>query len=182
VISRKSPNSWSSISKQIFIPESRHFKLHLMTLAFRIAIQSEALYARLYLLNPRRIDFLTIPLSPETQAKLETTKKLFKKMAAYSNSLGKQLIVLSIPEQFQVLYFEKSMKSKDIDVAFYDRTFSDVALRNKFTWIPTLDRFMKSDGNKDKLFYRLDGHITPAGHEILADVFLERIVPLILRK
>jgi hypothetical protein len=46
----------------------------------------------------------------------------------------------------------------------------------------TLDDFVKAEPAPDALFYRLDGHLTPAGNKVVADVFLQRVVPLLNAK
>ena len=53
-----------------------------------------------------------------------------------------QLMVLSIPQQFQVLYSNVAKTSSDVDVAIYDRLLGQFATENHFDWISTLDAFM----------------------------------------
>jgi hypothetical protein len=175
----KSHDSWMGITKQVFIRNSQRSPFHLLNFVKRLVISSDQAYCKLYLLSPQKRKFLAFPLSQEAKHKLEITKLLLEMMASYSHSLGKKLIVLSMPQQFQVLCFDESKRFPDIDVTFYDRYFSEVAKRNGFTWITTLEAFNTSTHNKDELFYRFDGHLTPVGNRVVAEVFLKRIVPLI---
>ncbi|MFQ5823660.1 MAG: SGNH/GDSL hydrolase family protein [bacterium] len=176
---KESADSWFKTAKQVFVRNDRKSNFHLLTLARRLAIANSKVYCNLYLAASNRRQWLTIPLPPKPAKKLEITKSLFEKIAAYCHSLGKKLIVLSIPQQFQVLYFDQSMKSQDIDVRFYDRYFTKIAKQKNFDWITTLDAFITSSYNKEELFYRLDGHLTLIGHQMVADVFLQEIVPML---
>jgi hypothetical protein len=170
--------SWFNMARQVFIRNDREKTFHLLTLAKRTAIASGAVYCRLYF-TASNGDFLTIPLPPGPEKQLKITKVLFEKMAAYAQASGKKFLVLSIPQQSQVLCFEQSENSPIIDAAFYDRYFSDLATQHGFTWVTTLDAFQRSNHGQDKLFYRLDGHLTPAGNQIVAEVFVQKIVSLI---
>jgi hypothetical protein len=165
--------------KRVFIRNDRSASFHLLTLAKRIVIANDDIYCKLYLASPDRQQWVSLPLSNEAKNKLNITKLLFEKIAEYCFSLKKKLIVLSIPQQFQVLYFEQSKKSPNIDVTVYDRDFSKIAKKNNFTWITTFDEFNNSKLNKDELFYRLDGHLTPHGNQVVAEIFLQKILPML---
>ncbi len=170
---------WFKTMKQVFISNNRNTTSHLLTFFRRLVISSEEMYCRLYLGSPKRSDWFRTPLPRNATRKTEITEDLFKGIGAYCDSLQKKLIVLSIPQQFQVLYYEKSLQSDEIDVNIYDDHFAKVAEQNDFEWVETLSGFVSSDHAKDELFYRLDGHLTPAGHGIVAERFVEKVVPLL---
>ena len=177
-IENESENSWIKTKKQIFIRNDRISNFHLLTLAKRLAIESEYLYCKLYL-HSARGEYLTFPLAAGPLEKLRITEVLLKEIARYCHSLGKKLIVVSIPQQFQVLYSKLLINHPNIDVSFYDNYFFNIAKQNNFIWITTLDEFVKSKSG-EKLFYRLDGHLTSEGNKIVADVFVEKIFPYLI--
>lgn len=100
-------------------------------------------------------------------------------MARYSHASGIPLIVISIPQQFQVHCFENAKKSAQLDVALYDKHFMQVAEENSFTWVPTLSHFVESNQNTNELYYRLDGHLKSNGNSIVANVFVKNIAPML---
>jgi len=177
--SNGSVGGWAETAKRMFVDAGRNRSFHLLTLGRRIAIKSEAIYCKFYFVRADRGGFLTIPLSPVVQEKLRITTILLEKMVDYLDALGKKLIVLSIPQQAQVLCHEQVTESDGIDTAFYDRYFSDRAKEHGFTWVTTLDAFIKSNHNKNELYYRFDGHLTPAGNEVVAGLFLREVMPMI---
>jgi hypothetical protein len=177
-----SEESWLGTAKRVFIRHDRNATLHLLTLAKRFAIANDYIYCKLYLLSLDKRQWFTTPLPPIPRKKLKITKLLFEKMADYCHSLGKKLIVFSIPQQFQVLYYEQSRKFHNIPVTLYDHYFSEIAKQNGFAWITTLNEFNNYNSNKDELFFRLDGHLTVAGSQIVAKVFWQEIIPMLNEK
>lgn len=171
-------SEWSRIRDAVFVKHSDRRTFHLLTFATRIAMSSDALYARLFLAASYGGIF-KLPLVPRFQRKLAIVRSLFEKMSDECRSAGRELIVLSIPQQFQVIHAKQEAKSKAIDIGYYDRYFAEVAEQNGFAWITTLDAFTESRLDPDRLFYRLDGHLRPAGSGIVADVFLKEVVPRI---
>jgi len=171
--------SWFETGKRVFLPSERKNSVHLLTLGSRIALSSPVVYCKLYFASRNKRDYLTIPLPPAQENKLRITKMLFEKMANELDALGKELIVLSIPQQSQVLCFEESKAYGAVDVTFYDWYFANVAKQRGFSWVRSLGAFNKSNDQRGQHYYRLDGHLTPAGHQIVAEVFLKNIVPMI---
>ncbi|RMF65467.1 MAG: SGNH/GDSL hydrolase family protein, partial [Calditrichaeota bacterium] len=154
--------------KNVFIRNDKRTTFHLLTLARRWAISSASAYCRLYLMAPNRRQWLTVPLPAVPKARLKVTQTLFSRMVEYCRSRGKRLIVVSIPQQFQVLYFDASKDDPHIDVSIYDKIFGAFAESAGFVWIPTLDYFVRPEIDRDDLFYRLDGHLTAQGHALVA--------------
>jgi lysophospholipase L1-like esterase len=153
--------------------------LHLVVLARRLVTASDAGYALLYLAAPQRGEFLRVPLSPQAEHQRRITEDLLRQLAKVCDSAGTPLAVLSIPQQFQVLYERSSRRETAINVRLYDQLFSRVADQENFAWVPTLDAFLDDDSGED-LFYRLDGHLTPAGNRLLARVFVREVMPDLL--
>jgi len=178
-----SPGSpWGTIRQSVFQDSEGARTFHLLTLARRLVTSSDAGYIALYFAAAGGRDYLRLPLSPAAMWRLGITDTLFRQMAAFCDSVGARLIALSIPQQIQVLYSQHPRPGDRVDVRYYDRHLSGLAERTGFTWVPTLDAFAGADSaaGSEELFYRLDGHLTPAGHAVVADVFLGEVVPMLL--
>jgi lysophospholipase L1-like esterase len=168
------------VQKTMFRQERTNRKFHLLTLGRRIATATDAGYMALYLAAPSG-EYLRVPLSHSAQRQLAITDTLLIQMAAYCDSLGKPLVVFSMPQQFQVMYARNGRTDKAIDVAYYDRHFAELASTRGFEWVPALDALVRAEKTSGHdMFYRLDGHFTPAGHAVAADVFTEQVIPRIL--
>ena len=173
-----SPN-WSRVREGVFVRAGEDRTFHLLQLARRIVTSSDAVYTKLYLAAPDRGEFLRLPLSARPRRQLAVTEQLLTQLAAECRSLGIPLVVLSIPQQFQVLHrLTSGPRASGIDVAFYDRHFADLGRRAGFTWVPTLDALVEAD-EPEHLYYRLDGHLSAEGHAVVAGVLADAIMPLI---
>ncbi|MCZ6594937.1 MAG: hypothetical protein O6943_08485 [Bacteroidetes bacterium] len=169
---------WLKTMRNVFVRNDRKSNFHLFTLAKRLAIASENLYCKLYLLSSSA-EYLTVPLPQGPKQKLKITEILFKRIADYCQSKGKKLIVFSMPQQFQVLYLQQSFNSECIDVHYYDRHFSNMANQETFIWVAILNAFINNNTEHENMFYRLDGHFTPTGNEFVAENFLLKVLPFI---
>ena len=176
-----SAGDWTQLRDAVFVESERDRTIHLLALARRLVTSNDAAYLKLYLAAPDRGGFLSVPLGETARRQLEVTEGLFDRIDAYCDSLGVPLVVLSIPQQFQVLYVRSGRADSTVDVSFYDRHFAEFARNRGFSWIPTMDGFTAADSSGAELFFRLDGHLTPAGNAVLARMFLDRVVrPLAL--
>jgi lysophospholipase L1-like esterase len=174
--------AWGDIRRTVFREADAEPTFHLLTYARRLVTSFDAAYVNLYLAAPARGDFLRVPLPGLPRRQLRVTEGLLEQTAAYCDSLGLPLVVLSIPQQFQVLYSRSGRQDPTVDVHFYDRYLGALAERRGFAWIGTLDAFVRADTGDVELFFRLDGHLTPAGNSIVAERFLEAVVPSILQR
>jgi lysophospholipase L1-like esterase len=174
----QSTASWFKAMRHTIIRRPSGGTLQLLNLLRRLLIANEDMYCKLYLSSAWE-EYLRNPWPPTVMQQVRITEMLFKKMSDFAQSLGKQLIVLSIPQQSQVLCSTEGASSEHIDVTSYDRYFSEVANEQNFVWVTTLESFQKAKQNHTKLFYRWDSHLTPAGNQVVAEVFFQRIVPLL---
>jgi lysophospholipase L1-like esterase len=174
----QSTDSWFKAMRHTIIRRQSGDTFQLLNLIRRLLIANEDMYCKLYLSSAWE-EYLRNPWPPTVMQKVRITEMLFKKMSDFAQSLGKQLIVFSIPQQFQVLCSTEGVSSDHIDITSYDRYLSEVANQKNFVWVTTLESFKKAKQNHTKLFYRWDGHLTPAGNRVVAEVFFQRIVPLL---
>lgn len=172
------PDQWAEATADVFRESDDGGPMHLLVLARRLITSSDAMYARLYISAPGRGEYLQRPLGAEPREKVAVTEALFAELKQYCDSIAAKLVVLSIPQQFQVLYGQQSYQDPRVDVELYDRHFSAFARDLGFAWVPTLDLF-QTGTDSDSLFYRLDGHLTPAGNAIVARALVERVLPVV---
>jgi lysophospholipase L1-like esterase len=168
---------WDSVRQTVFLRADERPTFHLLTLARRLVTSFDRAYIGLYMSVPARGDFLRVPLPALPQRQLEVTTDLLNQMAAFCDSLGVPLVVLSIPQQFQVLYLRGESRDSSVDVRLYDRLLAPLAAERGVDWVPTVDALQRADTGGVELFFRLDGHLTPAGNAVIAEEFVTRIIP-----
>ena len=158
-------------------------QFHLLALARRIVSASDAAYVAAYLRAGNVGNYFKLPLSEDAQRRVEVTETLLRQIAAYCDSIDKPLVVFSMPQQFQILYPRSGRADPGIDVGYPDRYFTQVAAAAGFEWVAAREEFVKAaERSSEDLFYRLDGHFTPAGNVVAAKVFTEQVIPKILAR
>ena len=178
---RSDSGDWSRVRNHVFVREGSARTFHLLELARRIVTSNDAVYTAMYLAAPDRGEFLRLPLTERPQRQLEVTDALFRQLVAECRKLGVPLVVVSIPQQFQVLYRASQGEApSEIDVDLYDRHFAELGSSAGFTWVPTLEPLARAK-DPGRLFYRLDGHLSPEGHAIVGEVLAKALAPYLQR-
>ncbi|MBW3656209.1 MAG: hypothetical protein KY444_08875, partial [Gemmatimonadetes bacterium] len=150
------------------IGTSKSSGLHSVVLAQRVALGIDRAYCSLYLMTPRK-EYFTQPLSPHTQGQLKITEDLLVRAREVSERNGAKLVVLSIPQLFQVVHVANGYDLGGVDSRWMDREFSRHAQANGYTWLSTLDHLAALHrAGGDGLYYRFDGHLTPRGNDVVA--------------
>lgn len=153
--------------------EKKHV-LHVVSLLQRLIARNDWLYARWYRRSARGPFFERVPPEPVVE-QLNITEQLLERVHARCQEDGVALLVLSLPQQFQVLVEARSLDFENIDVQHIDERMAMVARRNGFTWITTLDTLaMAYRENGNPLYYRVDGHLTLEGNRIVGAFLAEQ--------
>lgn len=141
--------------------------LHSVILIKRLLFSSDYLYTKLYL-STKRAQYFSYPMNETLKTQVALTKDLILKAKHYCERNGKIFLVLSIPQQFQVIAKARAYSFENIDVSLIDSVFSEFAQKNSFVWIPVLDVLADYYRITDHpLYYRYDGHLNPEGNRVV---------------
>ncbi len=157
--------------------KKRKFQLQMIQAAKAVAMNIDPLYLSLYERTGRGVLFERTP-APETKVEeqLATTRDLLKAINNFCREKGARLIVVSIPQLYQVL----KEPDAQFDPGRLDQVLSAFAEQEGFDWIETQSAFREAalrDGKRTH--FRVDGHLTPAGNEILAAFLVKSLEPLL---
>lgn len=143
------------------------FLFHSVTLLKRLLVSRDWLYVRLYLSTGRRDFFLDEP-SAVFKRQIRVTKALLLQGQRFARNRGAGFLVLSIPQQFQVLAEARDYELHGIDPRAVDRVFLRFAEEEGFIWIPTLETLATAYKTENKnLYFRYDGHLNREGSRVL---------------
>ena len=147
--------------------------LHVLAWAKKVILSNDYLYSNLYMLTKRGQYF--DPGSEQLQDKIAITKQLFMDGLSYLAETPTKLMVLSIPQNFQVVNTKKN-----VDVDYLDNEMSKFAEENGFDWVPARgvlkDAYVETEND---LYFRLDGHLNNFGNRVVGEYFareLEKIL------
>lgn len=169
-------NSSTNYNWTVRARTNKKTQLHSLILFKRLLLEIDYIYSQLYYITPRSQYFI-YPMTNQVNNQIELTKNLFLEAAAYCKERNAEFIVVSIPQQFQILVKSK-YGSNDIDVDMIDSIFLEYSREAGFLWIPTLtDLTDKYNTTGTDQYFRLDGHLNKNGNLIIgnyvSDVFTD---------
>ena len=155
--------------------------LQTVTLLKRILMENDAVYTRLYSMTPR-IQFFEATRTELVEKKLQTTKELLQRMATFSASRDTKLMVVSVPQLFQVLAKAQGSDEDNLDPGALDRELEAFAAGLGITWVSVLNDLAEAySTTSEDLYHRYDGHINARGNEMTAaaiDAALTDLLPV----
>ncbi len=147
--------------------------LHIATLLKRLLIANDLLYFLIYMRTSRAQLFIT-PFNDTVKAQMDITQSLLARMAEFCKQRETQFLVLSIPQQFQVIAQARHYQFWNVDVNGIDRLFNEFAEVRGFSWLTSLkelsDQYRVEGSNQ---FFRLDGHLNNEGNALIGK-YLQR--------
>jgi lysophospholipase L1-like esterase len=154
-------------------------QLHAVEWARRMVMQNDRAYARMFLLTSRKTYYAT-PASEHVRRQIESTREWLTRMEAYCRARGIRLAAVSIPQQFAVIAGARAMQFRGVDPGVIDRELSQLAGEQGFPWfemLPPLVEAYRSSGVD--MFYRVDGHLTPAGNRVVGEAAADALGPIV---
>lgn len=154
---------------------SKKSNLHSVTLFKRMLMSNDSLYERLYLMTSRR-DYFSADPGSGVLNQFQETEKLLGRANAFCMEKGCEFLVLSIPQQFQVLIEARQTEPDGIDASAIDTRLAGFAEEQGFGWVPALPEMARNYREQSEpLYYRFDGHINAAGNRVVAEIVAEAL-------
>lgn len=158
--------------------------LHLPTLLARRLMESDTMYTWLYRVTSRQQIFRT---SKDLDAAWSTTQDLLSHVARTCDARGTSLIVVSMPQQYQVLQGVRTRPVPGIDVRAIDRRLERWGAETRVPTIALLNGLIQEYASSPlPLYHTLDGHLNARGNKVvgrlLADGLLPHVQPPSLRR
>ena len=155
--------------------------LHSLSLARRLAMGIDFLYTSVYAGTARGRYYAVNP-DEEVRNKLAITQELLIRGQEFCQQRGASFLVISLPQQFQVLAGAAGREFEGLDVDHIDRTFEGFAAERGMPWIallPELTARYAADG--EDLYYRLDGHLNRRGNRLVGEFLGDALSELLVK-
>jgi hypothetical protein len=132
-------------------------------------------FTDLYLLYGEKADFLRTPFTPFWQKRLDTYEKLLTDMADQAQAANIPLILVYVPQRAQVAMLSGTPTPSGVDPWAFSKAIGDIATRHGIIYVNTSDDFSRLKNAAD-LYYPVDGHPSGAGHAVIADAVVSRLI------
>ncbi|WP_416423974.1 SGNH/GDSL hydrolase family protein [Pseudomonas sp. App30] len=134
-------------------------------------------FTDLYLHYGEKANFLRTPFTPFWQSRLDTYEKLLADMADQARAAHVPLVLVYVPQRAQVAMISGTRTPPGVDPWAFSRAIGDIARRHGIVYVNTSDEFSHLKNAAD-LYYPVDGHPSGAGHAVIADAVVQRLVNL----
>jgi hypothetical protein len=153
--------------------------LNSLVLVKRLVLHSDPLYMRLYA-STSKSDWFRLPPTNACLRVFAFTSSLLDSMAALCAMGGATLTVVSIPQFYQVIAAARGEAGPDFRLNLVDSSLSCKATANGIGWLSTAEIFAANyAAHGVDTHFRLDGHLTPYGNSLLAQIVCDSLLPMV---
>lgn len=145
-----------------------------MEVAEHFLFENPETYVRFYLLYGDNADFLRKPLSPLWQRRFGQFDTLLGDMADKSRAQGVPLVWVAGLQRAQAQLMGSAAVPANIDPFAFEQQTAAIARRHGVIAIP-VDNAFREVPNPGKLFYPVDGHLTPAGQQFFGQAIEKQL-------
>lgn len=140
-------------------------------------------YVNLYLRYGDKADYMRAPFSPAWSRRIADWEALLAPMAAKAHAAGVPFVLAFVPQRAQLELLGRP-PTDGLHPGMLITALQEMAERHGIVFVD-LSREWRGRADRDALYYRVDGHLTALGHELLSGA-VERtlrsgVVPLLAR-
>lgn len=137
--------------------------------------QDKATYVRLFLKHGDKADYLRESVTPAWQKRLQDIEVLVGGMADRARASGVPFAIVYTPQRVQAALSDPAYRPQGVDPAALGRQLQAISERHAIAFIDVTQDFLSSP-DSEKLFYPVDGHMTPDGHRFSGRSMAERLL------
>ena len=143
--------------------------------AQHLLYQNREKYISLFLMHGDKADYLRSPLTVNWEKRLEVLDLLFGEMADKARAAGLPMALVVGPQRIQAALLDPKFRPPGVDPFMIGKKLAEIAGRHGILYLDSLEAFA-ADPQPEQLFYPVDGHMTDAGHALLADAIVRRLL------
>ena len=128
-------------------------------------------YTNLYVRYGDKADFMRAPFSPAWSRRVADWEALLAPMAEQAHAAGVPFVLAFVPQRAQLELLGRA-DAGGLQPDLLTRALRDMARRHGIVFVD-LSREWRGRADRNALYYRVDGHLTAHGHELL-DAAVER--------
>jgi hypothetical protein len=155
--------TWIGDLRHKFLSDSRA-----TTIAMHLIFSDLPRYLSFYLRHGDSADYLRPPFTPAWRLRIAVVDSTVDRLANAAHAAGVPLFVLWSPGLPNVLLAHSQQQYPEIDTRAFGNAIADIARRHGAFFVDPME-LEASAPDPDKLFYLVDGHPTPEGHQFIAE-------------
>jgi hypothetical protein len=136
--------------------------------------QDRQKYIKLFLMHGDKADYLRVPFSEAWLHRFKTLDILLGEMADRIHAQGLPFVLVLTPQRIQAALSDPAGRPPGVDPDALGRRIGEIAKAHNIDFVDTYDAF-RQQPESEKLFYPVDGHMTPDGHKVVADATIKAL-------
>lgn len=137
--------------------------------------QNRDTFLRMYMLYGDKADFLRQPFTPAWQQRFADLDLIIGDMAAKLSAAGVPLVVIPVPSRAEAALLSSRQLPPRVDPSAFGRQIESIASKHGADYVDLMDAFSKIP-NSESLFYVVDGHVTPDGQKVIAQILSAKLL------
>jgi len=137
--------------------------------------QNRDTFLRMYMLYGDKADFLRQPFTPAWQQRFADLDLIIGDMADRLRAVGVPLVVIPVPSRAQAALLSSPQLPANIDPFAFGHQIESIAAKHGADSVDLMQPFSKIP-NSQNLFYVVDGHVTPEGQKVIAQILTQRLL------
>lgn len=141
----------------------------------------DAVYLRAYLMRYGEQSYMRVPYSDVWTAKMRDADRLIADMTRRARARGVELVIIVIPQRVQAILVKRGGAVSGVDPFAFGDAIRSIGARYGIVVVDFL-KALERNPDPARLFYPVDGHLTPEGQRLLG-LFVaralvnERVIP-----
>jgi hypothetical protein len=146
--------------------------------------QNRDTFLRLYMTYGDKADFLRQPVTPAWQQRFADLDLIIGDMVGKLRSAGVPLVIIPVPSRAEAALLSSRELPPHVDPFAFGRRIEIIASQHGAGYVDLMDAFSHIR-DSERLFYVVDGHVTPDGQKVIAEYLSQKlqdgIVPALSR-
>lgn len=147
-----------------------------VVVAQHFLFQDVPFYTNLFLRYGDKADFLRPPFPPSWQHRFHDFDVLMAGVSAKAHAAGVPFILAVVPQRAQAALAASHEPRPGVDPMAFNRELAAIAARHGIVDIDLTPEFARQPNPAAEYYYAVDGHISPAGSQLAAQVIARRFV------
>ena len=137
--------------------------------------QNRDTFLGMYLLYGDKADFLRQPFTPAWQQRFADVDLIIGDMADKLRAAGVPLVVIPVPSRAEAALLSSRQLPPNIDPSAFGHQIESIAANHGADYVDLMQTFSNIP-NSENLFYVVDGHLTPEGQQVIAQVLSKKLL------
>jgi hypothetical protein len=145
-----------------------------LLVAQHFVFQNRETFIRAYLMYGDKADYLRQPFTPIWQQRFADLDLTIGDIANRLHAAGVPLMIVAVPSRAEAALLSSPQPPAHVDPFAFGREIHTIASKHGAGYMDLMGPFSRIP-NAENLYYVVDGHVTSAGHKVIAEELVQKL-------